>query len=240
MLKKSFYLIIVFSLIFSLTTIILAQGEVVDPEKSTSEVFTDALNDYNQGNYAQAEKKFNSLFENEKLDEGLEFSVFYYSTLTAVNRNQSAKAVNYLERMNSFGYQSGKLNWEIGELYLNKNNQFDSADFKESLKYLKIADELGVEEIEFKRDLAYVNLENTNYNEADELYQEIININPIATDYINLARIKEEEGSLNQAVEYYESALELNGSQSSIYLNLGNLYQKVNNYNSAVFRRKLY
>ncbi|MGM0499670.1 MAG: tetratricopeptide repeat protein [Bacillota bacterium] len=234
MIKKFGYLILVLSLLFSITGFALAQGVVVDSEKSPSEVFTEALNDYNQGNYALAEEKLNTLIENDKLDEGLEFSVLYYSTMTAVNRNQAAKAINYLERMNNLGYQSGKLNWEIGELYLNKENQFDSANFEDALKYLKIAEEEGIKELKFKRDLAYVYLENDNFNKAENLYLEIIKLDPTAADYLNLARIKEKEGSLNQAVEYYESALNLNGSQSSLYLNLGNLYQKVNNYNSAV------
>jgi tetratricopeptide (TPR) repeat protein len=233
MIKKFGYLILVLSLLFSITGFALAQG-VVDSEKSPSEVFTEALNDYNQGNYALAEEKLNTLIENDKLDEGLEFSVLYYSTMTAVNRNQVAKAINYLERMNNLGYHSGKLNWEIGELYLNKDNQFDSANFEDALKYLKIAEEEGIKELKFKRDLAYVYLENDNFNKAENLYQEIIKLDPTAADYLNLARIKEKKGSLNQAVEYYESALDLNGSQSSLYLNLGNLYQKVNNYNSAV------
>jgi len=234
MLKKFFNLLLIFLLLFSITSFALAQNETVESEKSPSEVFTEALNDYNQGNYALAEEKFNTLIENEKLDEGLEFSVLYYSTMTAVNRNQAAKAINYLERMNTLGYQSGKLNWKIGELYLNKDNQFDSANFEEALKYLKIAETEGVNELKFKRDLAYVQLENDNFNNAEKLYQEIIEIDPTAADYLNLARIKEVKGNLNQAVEYYESALDLNGSQSSLYLNLGNLYQQVNDYNSAV------
>lgn len=234
MLKKFSYLILVFLLLFSVTSFAFAQNENSESEKSPTEVFTEALNDYNQGNYALAEEKFNSLIENDELDEGLEFSVLYYSTMTAVNRNQAAKAIDYLERMNKLGYQSGKLNWKIGELYLNKDNQFDSANFEEALKYLKIAAEEGVNELKFKRDLAYVYLENDNFSEAEKLYQEIIKIDPTAADYLNLAKIKEKQDSLNQAVEYYESALDLNGSQSSLYLNLGNLYQRVNNYNSAV------
>jgi len=234
MVKKLFSLIVILSLLFSITGFTLAQNEVTEPEKFPAEIFMEALNDYNQGNYALAEEKFKTLIENDELDEGLEFSALYYSTMTAVNRNQAVKAVNYLERMNKLGYQSGKLNWEIGELYLNKDNQFDSANFEDALKYLKIAEELGIKELKFKRDLAYVYLENDNFNKAKKLYQEIIKMDPTAGDYLNLARIKEQEGSLNQAVEYYESALDLNGTQSSLYLNLGNLYQKVDNYNSAV------
>lgn len=174
MFKKLINITLILVLLISFAGPILAQEEAVEAEPTASEIFTEALNDYNQGNYALAEEKFNNLIENKKLDEGLKFSVLYYSTMTAVNRNQSVKAVNYLKRMNELGYQSGKLNWRVGELYLNKNNQFDSADFEEALKYLKTAEELGVQDIQFKRDLAYVYLENNDLNKAKELYQKIM------------------------------------------------------------------
>ncbi|MFN2340238.1 MAG: tetratricopeptide repeat protein [Halanaerobium sp.] len=232
MFKKTIFVMIIISLLFTVSSFALAQEGNAAPEKTAADIFTEALNDYNSENYALAEEKFNGLLESEELEEGLEFSVLYYSTMTAINRNQTTKAINYLERMNELGFQSGNLNWKVAELFLNKNNQFDSADFKEALKYLQIAEELGLSSDVFKRDLAYAYLENQELEKAEELYLEIIEKD--AADYLNLAKIKEKQDDLNQAVEYYESALELNGSQSSLYLNLGNLYQELNNYNSAV------
>lgn len=235
MFKKIVYLMIIISLLFSVSNFALAQEvNTVEKEKTAAEIFSEALNDYNSKNYALAEEKFNSLLKNKELDEGLEFSVLYYSTMTAVNRYQTAKAINYLKKMSDLGFQSGKLNWQIAELFLNKNNQFDSADFKEALKYLQKAEELGLNKVDFKRDLAYAYVENQELEKAENLYLEIIKTDAAAADYLNLAKIKEKQGKLNQAVENYESALKLNGSQASLYLNLGNLYQRLNNYNAAV------
>jgi len=235
MIKKIVYLILVTSLLLSVPIITLAQeADNVAEAQTAAEVFTEALNDYNAGNYALAEEKFDSLLEREELDEGLEFSVLYYSTMTAVNRYQTTKAIDYLEKMNDLGFQSGNLNWKVAELFLNKNNQFDSADFEEALKYLKKAEALGMDNLNFKRDLAYAYLENQELEKAGNLYLEVIDSDAAAADYLNLAKIKEKQSDLNQAVEYYESALEMNASQSSLYLNLGNLYQQLNDYNSAV------
>lgn len=235
MLKKTVYLMLIIFLLFSVSNFALAQEEnAVEKEQTAAEIFTEALNDYNSGNYALAEEKFSSLLEKGDLDEGLEFSVLYYSTMTAVNRYQTTKAIDHLKRMNDLGFQSRNLNWQVAELFLNKNNQFDSANFEEALKYLQKAEELGLDEIKFKRDLAYAYLENQELEKAEDLYLEIIKTDAAGADYLNLAKIKEKQKELNKAVEYYESALELNSSQSSLYLNLGNLYQELNNYNSAV------
>lgn len=233
MLKKLLFSILIISIIFSLTSAAAAQ-EDLETEKSASEMFSEALNDYNQANYSLAEEKFKSLLENEDLDQDLEFSVLYYSTMTSVQRNKTAEAVDYLEEMNALGFQSGNLNWRIGQLFLNKNNQFDSASFEEALNYLKKAADLGVDSLPFKRDLAYAYWENQELEAAENIYKEIIEENETAEDYLNLAKIKENNNDLNQAVKYYEAALDLNATQSSVYLNLGNLYQRLNNYNSAV------
>jgi len=234
MLKKIVYLFIIISLLFSVSNIALAQVTKVVHEKTSVELFSEALNDYNSENFVLAQEKFNKLLETKNLDEGLQFSVLYYSTMTAVNRYQTTKAIDYLGRMNDLGFQSGNLNWKIAELFLNKDNKFDSANFEKALKYLKKAKSLGLNKINFKRDLAYAYLENQELEKAENLYLEIIETEASAADYLNLAKIKEKQGKLNQAVEYYESALDLNGTQSSLYLNLGNLYQRLNNYNSAV------
>lgn len=233
MFKKILFTTLILTILISMSFAAAAQEEV-QKAKTPSEQFSEALNDYNQENYSLAAEKFNNLLEDENLDDDLKFSVLYYSTMTAVQRYQTAEAIKSLEEMNELGFQSANLNWKIGELFLNKNNQFDSADFEEALAYLKKAAELGLKERAFKRDLAYAYRENQELEKAENLYKEIIAENPSADDYLNLAKIKEIDNQLNEAVEYYESALELNGTQSSLYLNLANLYQKLENYNSAV------
>jgi len=139
MFKKIIFSVIIISLFFTVSIAVFAQDDSVLGEDNYTELFTEALDDYNAENYALAEEKFGNLLDNDNLEEGLEFSALYYSTMTAVNRNQTTEAVDYLERMNQLGYQSGNLNWRIAQLYLNKNNQFDSANFNEALNYLEKA-----------------------------------------------------------------------------------------------------
>lgn len=252
MLKKTLVLILLSITVFSLPLLAAvneAPTEINDnsgqqksaeisPKEAESEsaktevdLFTDGLNNYNQQNFSLAEESFQTLLEERELDEGLKFSVLYYSTMTAVRKNETKKAVSYLEKLNQLGFQSARLNWEIAELYLNKNNQFDSADFSQALEYLKKAEELGAESPQFKRDYAYAYLENQEIEKAEKLYNQIKEKK--AADYLYLARIKENKGQLQQAVKYYESALELNSKQSSLYLNLANLYQNLDKHDSA-------
>lgn len=234
MFKKLFYLLMIFLLLFSLVGVSLAEEKDLDPKQIRADKFNNALKEYNLANYSLAEQKFNQLYNDPELDEGLEFSVLYYLTKTSINKYQTVKAQKYLADLEDLGYQSSTLYWDMGKLYLNKDNKFDSADFKTALKYLEKAEKLELNDLDFKRDLAYASLENKKINKAEKLYQEIIAANAAASDYLNLAKIKENKKEFNKAIEYYESALDLNASQSSLYLNLGNLYQKLANYNSAI------
>ncbi|MGP3778685.1 tetratricopeptide repeat protein [Halanaerobium saccharolyticum] len=231
--KKIIAFLLVSLLIISTSSFILAQStdEILEPAE---DVFSSALEDYNQKNYNQAAEKLNNLLKRNDLTEELEFSALYYSTLTAVKRYQTNQAIKHLEAFNQAGFQDAELNWKIGELFLNKDGQFDSANFEKALVYLNKAEELGLDKLSFKRDLAYAYLENQDLKRSENIYNEIVKENAISSDYFNLARIKEKQEQLNQAVEYYETARDMDGQQSALYLNLGNLYQKLENYDSAV------
>lgn len=234
MFKKIIYLIIISLLLVSFSNLVLAAEKTNLSSESQNDLFLSALKDYKAENYALAEQKFIQLLKNDNLDSNLEFSSLYYVTKTAVYRNQIAKAVNYLNKMDKIGYKSANLNWELAKLYLNQKNQYDSADFKMALKYLKKANSLGANQIDFKRDLAYAYLENNELKKAEVLYKEIIGIKAQASDYLALAKINEKYKRLKKAINYYETALKLNNSESSLYLNLGKLYQKTKNNKAAV------
>ncbi len=233
MFKKMIYFSLIVFLIISSSSLILAQNTDLNQD-SAEDVFSEALDDYNQKNYTSAAEKFNALLERNNLNEELEFSVLYYSTMTAIKRYQTTQAVNYLEQFNQAGFQDSNLNWKIGELFLNKDGQFDSANFETALDYLNEAEEMGLDKLAFKRDLAYAYLETQKLETAENIYNEIVNENATGSDYFNLARIKEKQEKLPKAIEYYESARDMGENRASLYLNLGNLYQKQDNYNSAV------
>lgn len=247
MIKKSLKIIVLLTLIMMLSTSLMAQEQTTgespaentaestqNQEISNAELFSEALNDFHSGNYALAEETIKTLLAKEDLDGDLKLNVLYYSVITAVERAKTAEAVNNLEKLEELSFKSGRLYWKIGELYLNKERQFDSADFQEALAYLKRAEEMGLNKDDFKRDLAYAYLENQEIQNAKNLYEELINNNPEAEDHLYFAQIKEKEGELNEAVKHYENALDLNASQSSLYLNLGNLYQQLGKDNSAI------
>lgn len=231
--KKFLYFLLIISSILSISPFVLAQNST-SSNVPAEEIFSKALNNYNQKNYTLAAGKFDSLLKRINISEELEFGTLYYSTMTAVKRYKTNQAVKYLKKFNQAGFQNGNLSWKIGQLFLNKDGQFDSANFNKALIYLKKAENLGLDEPLFKRDLAYAYLENKNEKEAEEIYQNLIKKKPTSADYLNLARIKEKQGQLNKAVEYYEEGRNINGTQSALYLNLANLYQKLNDYDSAI------
>lgn len=233
MLKKLSYLILISLLIFSSSPIILAQNDQV-VNKSAEELFSTALEEYNNQNYKSAAETLDNLLNRNDLNDDLKFNVLYYSTMTAIKRYQTTKAINLLEQFNQAGFQNATLNWRIGELFLNKDGQFGSANFDKALNYLREAESMGLEKIQFKRDLAYTHLESQNLEKAEKLYNEVINQNAVSSDYMNLARIKEKHNQLQEAVKYYESARDTAGNKSGLYLNLGNIYQKLDNHDSAV------
>ena len=233
MFEKSLYFLLIIVLVFATPSIILAQNND-NISSSVEDIYSSALEDYNQENYNSAAEKFKDLLARDNLNEDLEFNVLYYSTMTAIKRYQTTQAINYLERFNQARFQNANLNWKIGELFLNEEGQFGSADFEKAIDYLKQAEELGLNKVPFRRDLAFAYLENKNFETAEKIYKEIIKENETGADYFNLARIKEKQGMLEEAVNYYENARKINGEPTALYLNLGNLYQKLENYNSAI------
>ncbi|MEC9490557.1 MAG: hypothetical protein UMU04_06380, partial [Halanaerobiales bacterium] len=124
MFKKTLFFSFALLLILSSSPLIMAQTTDTF-EGPTKELFSAALNDYNQKNYSSAAEKFQSLLERNNLSEDLKFSVLYYSTMTAIKSYKTTQAINYLERFNQAGFQDSNLNWKIGELFLNEASQFD-------------------------------------------------------------------------------------------------------------------
>ncbi|RQD75711.1 MAG: tetratricopeptide repeat protein [Halanaerobium sp. MSAO_Bac5] len=221
--------IFLISLIFSLNLTLQA-----DSDLSSEELFSQALKNYNQGNFAQADKEFSQLLSDYDLDAGVEFSSLYYLIMTAVKENRTLAAINSLEKFEELGYQSAALNWQIGQLFLNKAGQFDSADFGRAIDFLEKAQAMGLKSPAFKRDLAYAYRENKQSEKAIELYEEIIKISPTAEDYLNLAKLYENNNNLDEAIKHYETALNREQVPPSIYLNLAKLYQSLGDYSSAV------
>jgi tetratricopeptide (TPR) repeat protein len=234
MIKKSRLLIILLILLIPLTITADAVLAVENNDLNPSNLFSEAVNYYFEQDYSSAAELFAQLLEFDNLDAQLRTDALYYSALTAVNNYDTSTALNNLRELEEMNYQSGRLYWNIGELFLNKDGQFDSADLNRALEYFDKASELGFNQTAFKRDYAYVYRELGELDKAEAIYFEIIDSNPIPQDYINIAGIMQKKGDLNKAVEYYETALNSDISSGSIYLNLAELYHEMGQYNSAV------
>lgn len=225
------YMFIIFLVIsFSLSS---SSAVTVNAEDNAA-LFSEALNSYYNQDYQKAVEGFENLLNAQDLNEEMLIDSHYYAAMSSVELYDTTSALEHLQALEEVGYQNGRLYWNLGQLYLNKDRQFDSADFDTALKYLNIASDLGINSLSFKRDLAYAYRETEQIDKAESIYNEILAENPTAEDYLNIARIKEEKGELNKAVEFYESALMKDAEVPSIYLNLAQLYYRLEYYNSAV------
>ncbi len=234
MLKKTRLLIILLLLLIPLTLTCDAAVAVENNVQNPSDLFSEAVNYYFEADYSSAAELFAQLLEFDNLDAQLRTDALYYSALTAVNNYDTGTALNNLSELEEMNYQSGRLYWKIGKLFLNQDGYFDSADLNRALKYFAKTSELGFNQTAFKRDYAYVYRELGKLDKAESIYLEIIDSNPIPEDYINIADIMQQKGNLNKAVEYYETALRQDIAGGAIYLNLANLYYDLEQYNSAV------
>ncbi|MGM0601709.1 MAG: tetratricopeptide repeat protein [Bacillota bacterium] len=196
--------------------------------------FSKGVNLYYQEEYLEAQKIFAEILNDPSINSDLKHDTLYYYALSALDNNQTQLALEQINVLKEQGYENGTLYWKLGALYLNKDEQFDSASYNKALEQFQKALQLGVNSIDFKRDLAAAYSGLNEKEKAKDLYEEIIKYNPTADDYVNLALLNKDLGNIDSAVKYYESALEVDSTRQSIYLNLGNLYQKLNNYNSAV------
>ena len=222
-----FIIFLVISFSFSSSLIMTVEAE------DNAALFSEALNSYYNQDYQKAVEGFENLLTVQNLNEEMMIDSHYYAAMASVELYNTQAALEHLHALEEVGYQNGRLYWNIGELYLNKDRQFDSADFETALRYLNTASDLGINSLSFKRDIAYAYRETGQIDKAEAIYSDILAENPTAEDYLNIARIKEEKGELNKAVEFYESALEKDAAVPSIYLNLAQLYYKLEYYNSA-------
>lgn len=227
---------VLITILVFLIPLVSALGTVRAEENNDKpgEMFSEAVNYYFQEDYKKAAESFAELLEVNNLDDQLKTDALYYSALTAVKNYDTSTALNNLEELEKMNYQSGRLYWQIAQLFLNKDGYFDSADFSRAQNYLDKAADLGLESTSFNRDYAYVYRELGKLDKAEEIYLEILDSDPIPQDFINIAGIMEKKGDLKKAVEYYETALESDITSGSIYLNLAELYHDLEQYNSAV------
>lgn len=220
--KKSFLIFLVLTLISTISIFVSAD----------SSLFLEGVNNYYNGLYNEAINVFEKLKgeDNDNNDN----DAIYYQTLAYLKMNDVAKAKNNIEILDTRGYSFGMIHWTLGELYLNKNNYYDSPFYNEAKKELEKARKLGISSAGLHSDLAVAYQGLGNLEKAIIEYEIAINMGHVISDYISLASVYKETGKLDAALDIYTKAIQENFDNVSIYLNMGNIYIEQEKYEDAI------
>ena len=121
-----------------------------------------------------------------------------------IEKNKSSEARMILENINFSNKNSGKILFEIGNLY--RNIQLP----KISEKYFRKALIMEPNNIDILNNLAIVLQELGNSLEAESLIRKAIQIDPtFFNGYLNLSKIKREQLLINESLEIIKIALKL-------------------------------
>lgn len=195
-----------------------------------NDLLVQGVSHYYNGNYNQAAMRFKELLE----VNGENIDAIYFQTLTYIELNDVTNARKNIDFLNRRGYNFGIIHWKLGELYLNKNQYYDSPFYNEAKKELEKARELGISSAGLHSDLAMAYQGLGNMVRAAEEYEIAIEMGQVISDYINLASIYKDTGKLDMALDIYEKAIKENPDNISIYLNMGDIYLEIGEYGKAV------
>jgi tetratricopeptide (TPR) repeat protein len=196
-----------------------------------NQLLLQGLNGYFSANYEQSVQTLEQVLEID--EENLD--ALYYQTLSYIKLNNVTGVRENISRLDSLGYQFGFIHWKLGKVYLNEEGQFDSPFYNEARKEFEKASELGIDSPRFHSDLGMAYQGLGELNKAAEEYSKALDQNAEIGDYINLAALYKETGQLEKAISAYQEALKINPTDNpSIYLNLGNIYLQLKDYDSAI------
>jgi len=223
-LKKS--VIICLFLVFVLTLAVGAEDNI--------KILMSGMEHYFQGDYEQALSKLDIDIEDENIKNELKVNILYYRTLSQIKLYKIIEAKNVMEKLSDIGYEFGYLYRKLGEVYLNKEGQFDYPFYNEARKNLIKAEKLGINSVALHSDLAvsYQGLGETE--KAIKEYEYILGKGKNDVNFLNLAELYKEKGYNQEAIKYYKEVLTDDSKNISVYVNLGDLYLKNNEYNNAI------
>ncbi len=194
----------------------------------------EGIKSYYQGDYETALTELNKSIVEENINQEIKVNILYYRALAQIELNNIPEAKNTINILRNRGYEFGYLHQKMGELYLNKDKQFDMPFFNEAKKQLEKAVELGINSIALHKDLAtaYEGLDNTD--KAIEEYEFIMKLDESEVNYLNLASLYSKKGNIEKAIKYYNREIKNGNENAFLYLNLGELHLKNNNYKMAI------
>lgn len=156
------------------------------------------------------------------------------ATLTQTHfPNEIDTTIDYYNKLLEFGIDNGKIYYELGHLYLRKNDKINSvAAFKLALGYEE-------ENPYYNNSLAYALVKTELYDEAIEYYQKAIKLNPDAgwTSIICHALgalYGEIKGNFEAAEATFQAGLVLDSNNYDLTLSLGDLYMAKGDLDKAI------
>ena len=188
---------------------------------------------YYKGDYKKAVSTFDNVLQKNP-QNSLKIDTLYFQTLSYSKLFKVNEAKNNIKQLEHLGYELGKLYWELGKVYLNEKGQFDSAFYSEALEQFEKARDLGITSADFHRDMAFCYQELGRLSKAASEYKKALLYKGEAKDYLNLASLAKKMGNTEEAIQYYEKAIEIQPESNATYLELGRLYVKKANYSRAI------
>jgi len=198
------------------------------------QILMSGMENYYQGNYKKALNILNKDIEDKNIKQQLKVDILYYRTLSQIKLYNIIEAKKTIKNLANMGYELGYLYRKLGEVYLNKNRQFDYPFYNEARKNLKKANTLGINSVALHNDLAVSYQGLNEIEKAIKEYEYILKKRKDAVNFLNLAELYKEKGDKEKAIKYYSKVLDEDTENISIYINLGDLYLQNNEYKKAV------
>ena len=225
-----------------------SEDEVLDGlVKCGFNLFNSGVDDYNNGKYENAIKKYEEIFKLIPLDKNdhlkraniVPQSIYNNLFLASLRLEDTESQIKYLKK-------SIDLNVNDPQIYINLSNIYSKqGDFDKALNYIKLGQDM------FDSDMTLINTEIDLLMKMGKSEVEIIEKLSEAIDLDNFnellfiirSQMYVSIGSLNEAEKDLLNALELDPSSSIIYNNLASLYLSmtepiVDELNKTDYRKK--
>lgn len=217
--------------VFSLLAILIVSNIVLATEGT--ELFGQGIEYYYNNQYQKAIDVFSQTLKQTN-NKDLSVDALYYQTLSYIKLNKVTIAKENITKLKNDGYEFGIIHWKLGQVYLNKEGQFDSPFYGEAKAQLEKAAMLGVDSARFHSDFAMSYQGLGNIERAAREYELALSKGGTAGDYINVATLYKKSNQFQKAIKNYKRALEIDPEITSIYLNLGSIYLEQDNYQNAI------
>ncbi len=209
--------------------------------QSGAEIYSSAMNAFNQRNYSEAYSLFEKFFSNYGIEDDLFASAKYYSAESLLRAGETDGAIAHFESFTD-KYEWSNFNddalYKLGGLYFQRN-EFD----KSRGAFLQLLNKYPQSEF-YGSSMFFVGETYTKQNRTDEAIRFFENAisskrqNKFIDESIySLANIYEKKGDYENAAKYYNQLLDFYPNSNlapSAQIRIGLTYFNLKNYNVAV------